>query len=113
MTGSSKRVIRTVLGEPLAAWYSEGTHLGCECGRRLTLADRLDQQAFGGSRNGTRAAKADLAAEPLRRERLGTGGSLQPQIERKGPPRIDDLLSIIALGACLTALAACAMAYYL
>jgi hypothetical protein len=58
MTGSSKRVIlvceecgeRTVLGEPLAAWYSEGTHFGCECGRRLTLADRLDQQAFGGTR---------------------------------------------------------------
>ena len=65
MTGSSKRVIlvceecgeRTVLGEPRAAWYSEGTHFGCECGRRLTLADRLEQQAFGGARNGTRAAK--------------------------------------------------------
>jgi hypothetical protein len=65
MNGSSRRVIlvceecgeRTVLGEPLAAWYSEGTHFGCEHGRRLTLADRLDQQAFGGARNGTSAAR--------------------------------------------------------
>jgi hypothetical protein len=65
MTGSSKRVIlvceecgeRTVLGEPLATWYLEGTHFRCECARRLTLADRLDQQASGGARNGTRAAR--------------------------------------------------------
>jgi hypothetical protein len=54
MTGPSKRIIlvceecgeRTVLGEPLAAWYSEGTHFGCECGRRLTIADRLDLQTM-------------------------------------------------------------------
>jgi hypothetical protein len=52
MNGSSRRVIliceecgeRTVLGEPLSVWYSESTHFGCECGRQLTLADRLDQQ---------------------------------------------------------------------
>ena len=51
---------RTVLGEPLAAWYSEGTHFGCECGRRLTLADRLDQQAIG-------RARAARSASPLYR----------------------------------------------
>jgi len=53
MNGSSNRRVilvceecgeRTVLGEPLSVWYSESTHFGCECGRELTLADRLDQQ---------------------------------------------------------------------
>ncbi len=33
---------RTVLGGPLAVWRSESTTFGCECGERLTLADRLD-----------------------------------------------------------------------
>jgi hypothetical protein len=66
VTGSSKSVIlvceecdeRTVLGEPLAAWYSEGTHFGCECGRELTLTDRLDQQRGSSAGNATRAARA-------------------------------------------------------
>jgi len=52
MNGSSRKVIlvckecgdRTVLGGALSVWYSESTHFGCECGRELTLADRLDQQ---------------------------------------------------------------------
>jgi hypothetical protein len=55
MNGSSRRVIlicedcgeRTVLGEPLLVWCSSTTHFGCECGRQLTLADRLDQQGAG------------------------------------------------------------------
>jgi hypothetical protein len=33
---------RTMLGGPLAVWRSESTTFGCECGERLTLADRLD-----------------------------------------------------------------------
>ena len=33
---------RTVLGGPLSVWRSESTTFGCECGERLTLADRLD-----------------------------------------------------------------------
>jgi len=33
---------RTVLGEALAVWRSASTTFGCECGERLTLADRLD-----------------------------------------------------------------------
>lgn len=57
MNGSSRRVIlvceecgeRTVLGEPLSVWCSQSTHFGCECGRVLTLADRLDQQRIGGA----------------------------------------------------------------
>ena len=61
---SSRRVIlvceecgeRTVLGEPLSVWCSESTHFGCECGRRLTLADRLDQQRVDGARSATIAA---------------------------------------------------------
>ena len=52
MNGSSRRVVlvceecgeRTVLGGPLSVWYSESTRFRCECGRELTLADRLDQQ---------------------------------------------------------------------
>ncbi len=52
MNGSSRRVVlvceecreRTVLGGPLSVWYSESTRFGCECGRELTLADRLDRQ---------------------------------------------------------------------
>ena len=50
MNGSSRRVIlvceecgeRTVLGGPLSVWYSQSTRFGCECGRELTLAERLD-----------------------------------------------------------------------
>jgi hypothetical protein len=33
---------RTVLGGPLSVWRSESTTFRCECGERLTLADRLD-----------------------------------------------------------------------
>jgi len=66
MTGSSKRVIlvceecdeRTVLGEPLAAWYSEGTHFGCECGRRLTIADCLDLQTVSRVRGVTSVVRS-------------------------------------------------------
>ncbi len=62
MEGSEKDVIlicevcggRTVLGGPLAVWRSESTTFGCECGERLTLADRLDS---GGSNKATAAAK--------------------------------------------------------
>jgi hypothetical protein len=31
---------RTVLEGPLAVWCSASTTFACECGRRLTLADR-------------------------------------------------------------------------
>jgi hypothetical protein len=31
---------RTVLEGPLAVWHSGRTTFSCECGRRLTLADR-------------------------------------------------------------------------
>jgi hypothetical protein len=44
---------RIVLGGPLSVWYSESTRFGCECGRELTLADRLDQQ-----RNATSAGSS-------------------------------------------------------
>jgi len=61
VSGSSRRVIlvceecgeRTVLGEPLVVWCSQNTRFGCECGRELTLADRLDQQKVGGARGAT------------------------------------------------------------
>jgi hypothetical protein len=33
---------RTVLEGPLAVWHSGRTTFSCECGRRLTLADRLE-----------------------------------------------------------------------
>jgi hypothetical protein len=33
---------RTVLEGPLAVWHSGRTTFACECGRRLTLADRPD-----------------------------------------------------------------------
>jgi hypothetical protein len=54
MDGSSSRVILvceecgelTVLGGPLSVWYSASTYFGCECGKELTLADRLDQQSL-------------------------------------------------------------------
>jgi hypothetical protein len=59
MNGSSGRVIlvcercgeQTVLGGPLSVWYSENTRFGCECGRELTLADRLDQLRVGRARD--------------------------------------------------------------
>ena len=66
MIGSSRRVIlvceecgeRMVLGGPLSVWYSESTRFGCECGRELTLADRLDQQTVSRAGNATSAARS-------------------------------------------------------
>jgi hypothetical protein len=48
-SSSDKRVVllceecgeRTVLGGPLTVWLSGSTFFGCECGKDLTLADRL------------------------------------------------------------------------
>jgi hypothetical protein len=67
MNGFSRRVIlvceecgdRTVLGGPLSVWYSESTRFGCECGRELTLADRLDQ------RRASRAGDVRSSARPV------------------------------------------------
>jgi hypothetical protein len=67
MNGSSRKVIlvcegcgeRTVLGGALSVWYSQSTHFGCECGRELTLADRLDQQRV------STAGKVTSAARPI------------------------------------------------
>ena len=72
MNGSSKRIILvceecgelTVLGGPLSVWYSESTSFGCECGRELTLADRLDQQRTSKANGITSAARP---ASPLYR----------------------------------------------
>ena len=72
MNGSSRRVIlvcekcgeRTVLGGPLSVWYSQSTRFGCECGRELTLADRLDQQ-WASKANGI--TSAGRPASPLYR----------------------------------------------
>jgi hypothetical protein len=66
MNGSSRKVIlvceecgeRTVLGGALSVWYSQSTHFGCECGRELTLADRLDQQRVSTAGNVTSAARS-------------------------------------------------------
>jgi hypothetical protein len=65
VNGSSRKVIlvckecgdRTVLGGALSVWYSESTHFGCECGRELTLADRLDQQRVSTAGDITSAAR--------------------------------------------------------
>ncbi len=67
MNGSSRRVIlvceecgeRTVLGGRLSVWYSQSTRFGCECGRELTLADRIDQQRI------SRAGDISSAARPV------------------------------------------------
>ena len=72
MNNPSRRVVllceecgdRTVLGGPLSVWYSQSTRFGCECGRELTLADRLDQQRASRSENVT---NADRLASPLYR----------------------------------------------
>ncbi|HLL40008.1 MAG TPA: hypothetical protein VK357_10130 [Rubrobacteraceae bacterium] len=65
MEGSKRDIIlmcevcgeRTVLGGPLAVWRSESTTFECECGERLTLADRLDS-------GGSNKAAATAAAKP-------------------------------------------------
>jgi hypothetical protein len=72
MNGSSRKVIllceecgeRTVLGGPLSVWYSQSTRFGCECGRELTLADRLDQQRASEANGITSAGRP---ASPLYR----------------------------------------------
>jgi hypothetical protein len=46
---------RMVLGGPLSVWRSESTTFGCECGERLTLADRLGS---GGSKEESTIAAA-------------------------------------------------------
>jgi hypothetical protein len=68
VNGFSRRVIlvceecgeRTVLGEPLSVWCSGSTRFGCECGRQLTLADRLDQKEVGGAEGATSVAPPTL-----------------------------------------------------
>ena len=65
MNGSSRRVIlvceecgeQTVLGGPLSVWYSQSTRFECECGRELTLGDRLDQLRVGRARDVMSAAR--------------------------------------------------------
>ena len=72
MNGSSKMVIlvceecgeRTVLGRPLSVWYAQSTRFGCECGRELTLADRLDQLRTSKARD---VKSAEGPASPLYR----------------------------------------------
>jgi hypothetical protein len=49
---------RMVLGGPLSVWRSECTTFGCECGERLTLADRL------GSRGSNEASTTSAARPP-------------------------------------------------
>jgi len=74
MNGFCRRVIlvceecgeRTVLGGPLSVWYSESTHFGCECGRELTLADRLDQPEGEHIKGAHEHGKAYLSTIPLR-----------------------------------------------
>jgi hypothetical protein len=55
---------RTVLGESLSVWCAQGTHFGCECGRELTLADRLDRKRVGEAGGTTSARRDDLAVPP-------------------------------------------------
>jgi len=65
VSSPSKRVIlvckecgeRMVLGRPLSVWYSESTHFGCECGRELALADRLDQQRVSRAEEATNTGR--------------------------------------------------------
>jgi hypothetical protein len=40
---------RMVLDCPLSVWSSGTISFGCECGERLTLADGLNQEGFGGA----------------------------------------------------------------
>jgi hypothetical protein len=55
VNGSSRGILlvceecgeKTVLDGPLSVWRSEGTSFGCECGKRLTAAERIDRGGFG------------------------------------------------------------------
>lgn len=66
MAGDRKCVIliceecgeRMVLGGPLSVWHSGSTFFECDCGRRLTLADRLERGKL------TEAVSATNAAPP-------------------------------------------------
>jgi hypothetical protein len=64
-----------------------------------------------GGRHGQ--GKADLAAIHSEVSARVNPRESQSKERRKVAPRVDDLLSIIAVGACLVALRACAVAYYL
>ena len=64
MAGDVKRVIliceecgeRMVLGGPLSVWHSGRTFFECDCGRRLTLADRLERRKSAEGESATNAA---------------------------------------------------------
>ena len=72
MNSSSREIIlvceecgqRTVLDGPVSAWSSGSTFSGCECGKRLTAADRIDQRGFGEVGSATNAASPTPPPHP-------------------------------------------------
>jgi hypothetical protein len=64
VNGSSRGIIlvceecgeKTVLHGPLSVWRSGSTFSGCECGKQLTAADRIDRNGFGEVGSVTNAA---------------------------------------------------------
>jgi hypothetical protein len=47
---------RVVIDGPISVWFSSGAPFGCECGKRLTPAERLEQKGFSGAGHATNAA---------------------------------------------------------
>src|SRR5215207_5956269 len=103
---------KTVLHGPFSVWCSRGTSFGCECGERLTLADCLDQKASA------RGTALRTRRRPPRRHTLEVGAPGKLWKSRTADWRgrtltTDDVMSIIAVGACLVAFVACAVAHHL
>jgi hypothetical protein len=80
---------RTVLDGWASVWRLGDTSFGCECGERLTLLDRLS------GRNGPAGQWTVCGGTDFDAVRMTT----------------DDVLSIIAVVACLVAVVACALAH--
>ena len=72
MNGTSRGIIlvceecgeKTILDGPLTVWGSQSTSFGCECGKRLTAAERKDRKGFGEVGSATSAASPSTPPYP-------------------------------------------------
>jgi hypothetical protein len=55
---------REAIDGPISVWLSSGASFGCECGKRLTPAERLEQKGFGEAGQAMNAASPSAPLYP-------------------------------------------------